>query len=74
MCLRVPRGTGGGVMTLDEARDHIGAGVIYEPYPGAPKEDGAITSVNDTFVFVRYVGDRASKATAPELLTLLRGA
>lgn len=32
----------------------IGRGVIYTPYPGAKTEDGAITSVTDDYVFVRY--------------------
>jgi hypothetical protein len=57
-------------MTIAQAREHVGDGVVYEPYPGAPREDGHITSVNDTYVFVRYVGDRASKATPPERLAL----
>ena len=31
-------------MTLDEARDHIGAGVVYDPGHGA-REDGEIVRV-----------------------------
>lgn len=60
-------------MTLDEAREHIGHGVIYRPYIGglARAEEGTITSVNDSYVFVRYAGDVGSKATSPEDLTLL---
>lgn len=75
-------------MNLEEAREHIGSGVVYDPgqyqerwgYVGlmrtiesAPlrKEDGMITSVNDTYVFVRYAGDQHSKATSPEDLELL---
>lgn len=62
-------------MTLDEAREHIGHGVIYRPY--APEldavEQGEITSVSDSYVFVRYKGDQHAKATAPALLTLLAG-
>ena len=61
-------------MTLDEARQNIGAGVVYEPSSGGYREDGDIVSVNDRFVFVRYVGDRSAKATSPENLTLLSGA
>ena len=57
-------------MTLSEARDHAGHGVIYAT--GHRAEDGVITSVGDRWVFVRYAGDQHSKATAPELLTLLR--
>ena len=60
-------------MTLDEAREHIGDGVVYRPnggqYPTA--EDGTITSVNERWVFVRYAGDSGSKATAPADLSLL---
>lgn len=59
-------------MTLDEARAQVGAGVVYRPHPDAPAEDGTITSVNDQYVFVLYVGDRAPKATRAEDLTLLR--
>lgn len=57
-------------MTLDEARGHIGDGVVYDPGRG-DVEDGTITSVSDTYVFVRYRGDTASKATPPANLTLL---
>lgn len=61
-------------MTLEEARDHIGDGVVYHPYAPAldPVEQGVITSVNHRFAFVRYGSDTGSKATSPELLTLLR--
>jgi hypothetical protein len=57
-------------VTLDEARQNIGAGVVYKPYPGIA-EDGDITGVNETYVLVLYVGDRRPKATRPEDLTLL---
>ena len=57
-------------MTLDEARQNIGTGVVYEPF-GGPPEDGTITGVSNCFVFVRYAGDGHSKATAAEMLTLL---
>lgn len=62
-------------MKLEEARDHIGDGVVYSPSHGKG-EDGVITSVNTQWVFVRYIGDMHSKATAPDQLTLLmtRGA
>lgn len=52
-------------MTIEECRAHIGAGVVYG------SEDGVITSVNDTYAFVRYSGDQHSKATHPALLVLL---
>lgn len=57
-------------MTLDEARQHIGAGVVYDPGYG-PKEDGVISSVGEQYVFVRYKGDFFGKATEPARLTLL---
>lgn len=46
-------------MTLNEARAHIGAGVVYHPGHGAP-EDGEIVRVSDLYVFVL-----SSWATAP---------
>ena len=55
-------------VTLGDARLNIGAGVVYRPHPGAQAEDGDITSVGEVYVFVRFAGDRASKAVAPELL------
>jgi hypothetical protein len=57
-------------VTLDEARDHIGRGVVYTPAAGDP-EDGVITGVSSTTVFVRYAGDHAAKGTDPADLTLL---
>jgi hypothetical protein len=59
-----------GVMTLDEAEQHIGAGVVYRPFEGRA-EDVVITSVNEHYVFVRYAGDQSSKATNPADLELL---
>jgi hypothetical protein len=47
-------------MTIDEARGHIGEGVVYMPAHG-----DRITSVSDRFVFVRYTGCQHSKATDP---------
>lgn len=52
-------------MTLDEARAHIGAGVVYHSGHGRP-EDGEIVRVSDLYVFVLFVGDRTPKATRPE--------
>ena len=57
-------------MTLDEARAHIGAGVVYNPGHGA-REDGAIARVSDLYVFVLFVGDRTPQATPPGELYLL---
>jgi hypothetical protein len=60
-------------MTLDQARDHIGRFVIYDQ-PGNSKrlaEIGEITSVRNGYVFVRYDGDKNSKATYAPHLTLL---
>lgn len=56
-------------MTIDEARSHIGDGVVYLP----TGKDGVITSVNDNWVFVRYATVGTSQATDPTLLTLLAG-
>ena len=57
-------------MTLNEARAHIGAGVVYNPGHGGP-EDGEIVRVSDLYVFVLFVGDRTPKATPPGALTLI---
>jgi hypothetical protein len=57
-------------MTLDEARAHIGDGVVYTPAHGA-REDGTIAAVGNVYVFVQYAGERWAKATRPEDLTLL---
>lgn len=59
------------MMTLVEARTRVGAEVRYHPYPGARSEVGEIVAVNDSLVFVLYLGDRTAKATRPEDLTLV---
>lgn len=62
-------------MTLDEARENVGAGVVYTPGHG-PKEDGVITGVSSTSVFVRYAKQHPSangQATSPGDLELLGG-
>jgi hypothetical protein len=59
-------------MTLDEARDHIGHGVVYLPSGGAA-EDGVIASVTASTVFVRFSGDLHAKSCRPEDLTLTAG-
>jgi hypothetical protein len=62
-------------MTLDEARAHIGQGVVYQrpDIPDLPAEDGVITSVGSLLVFVRYSGDGHISGTHPHDLTLLAG-
>jgi hypothetical protein len=56
------------MITLQEARDNIGRGVVYVPRHGK-REDGRISSVNAYYVFVRYSGGVA--ATSPEDLVWL---
>ncbi len=56
-------------MTIDEARRHIGEGVVYVPLHG-PREDGVITAVSGGWAFVDY-GRGGSVATDPADLELL---
>jgi hypothetical protein len=56
-------------MTLTEAREHVGDGVIYRPPFGTP-EPGVISSVGTKYVFVRYGSDQFGKSTDPAALTL----
>jgi hypothetical protein len=61
-------------MTLDEARQHIGSGVVYRGGSSSEGEDGVITNVNDAYVFVRYASQHPGangQATPAERLTLL---
>jgi hypothetical protein len=63
-------------VTLDEARTRIGHLVRYTA-PGSDRELGEVVSVNDWYVFVRYVNGRGgwqtqSQATRPEDLDLER--
>ena len=61
-------------MTLDEARDRIGCSVVYRPShvpPTEPGEEGVITSVNGSFVFVRYGVHNNSAATPAHCLELV---
>ncbi len=64
-------------MTLEQARGHVGHGVVYRaPHIGAADqgpEQGEITSVGEQYVFVRYGSDFHAKATDPAALTLLAG-
>lgn len=59
-------------MTLDQAAQALAQHrpVLYRPFPGAPPERGAITSLNDSYVFVRYGDSLHSQATRPEDLEL----
>jgi hypothetical protein len=57
------------MMTLDEARDHIGEAVAYHPAGGEP-EHGTIAAASTVYVFVQYPGVRGTMATYPEDLTL----
>jgi hypothetical protein len=56
---------------LAEAAEAIDRKVVWCPRLGSPKEEGVITSVNSTFVFVRYGSDQHSKATRPQELELV---
>jgi hypothetical protein len=63
-------------MTLDEAHDHIGDGVVYRPpgaAPGDREEHGVITGAG-SLVFVRYGDNPQAQATYPADLTLLADA
>lgn len=58
-------------MNIAEARDNEGKRVRYQPTGGKP-EYGVITGFSTlAHVFVRYDGDRQSKATRPEDLELM---
>ncbi len=62
-------------MIEPEEKD-VGRGVIYQAsHPGAPREDGVITSFNDHTVFVRYSTQHPSapgQATSREDLVWAR--
>lgn len=62
------------MMTLAEASDHVRSKVIYRP-PHVPREasgeEGIITSVNTSYVFVRYGADVGSMATPPDRIELV---
>lgn len=51
-------------VTLESARQNIGAAVVYEPYPGGPREDGVIRGVSQTVVWVHYSWQRCDAACA----------
>lgn len=57
------------MMTLEEARNNIGAGVAYTTDNSPPKY-GTIVRVTHLWVLVQY-GEGSVKATHPRDLTLL---
>lgn len=57
-------------MTLKEAREHIGGAVIYLKAKNDNERIGYITSVNDTYVFVRFNFSLTSQAVRPEDLKI----
>lgn len=58
-------------MTLEEARQHIGAAVMFRGGASSEDEPGIITGVNNRYIFVRYGRDEYGKATRPENLELV---
>lgn len=56
-------------MNIDTAKANIGERVAYYQQ-NKVVERGVITGANNRYVYVRYNGQRYSKATAPELLEL----
>jgi hypothetical protein len=60
------------MMTLDEAREHVGKAVTYHP-AGSEPEHGTIAAASTVYVFVQYPGVRGVMATYPEDLTLIAG-
>ncbi len=61
-----------GRMRFDEAREHIGEAVAYHP-AGSEPEHGTIAAASTVYVFVQYPGERGTRATYPEDLTLIAG-
>lgn len=55
------------MLTLEEAKENVGRAVIYES--GPIKDRGEITSVNSSYVFVRYSVTGQGVATNPANLT-----
>ena len=65
-------------MTIDQARAHIGHGVVYRPRERrpwtGPPERGVIADVGRVWVFVRYESSGGTaQATSPADLELLGG-
>jgi hypothetical protein len=62
------------MVTLEEARRTVGDGMTYCPTRGktrTPLDDGVVTSVNDTYVFVRFTVQGGGVACYPEDLEWL---
>lgn len=58
-------------MTLDIRDARVGMAVVYVPPQGSPREDGVVTFVSPTFVFVRFTDqhpDAPGKACWPRSL------
>ena len=55
-------------MSIEDAKANVGSGVIRRT---GILQHGIITSVNNTYVFVRYEGNNHSKATNPSELEFL---
>lgn len=55
-------------MTLTEARENVGAAVVYKCHPDADPEEGTIVRVGEEYVFVLYRGDYTPKATPAKSL------
>lgn len=58
------------MMTLEQARQHVGERVRYTPRAGKI-EYGEIRNVGEIYVFVRYGGQEYGTATSPEDLELV---
>jgi hypothetical protein len=69
----LPNLRAGGPVTLEEARERIGSLVIYKPFGQGMEawEEGTITSVNDSYVFVRFRTGWGSVACVPDSLTFV---
>lgn len=56
-------------MSRDEI--HVGMGVVYQPHPDAPREDGVVTELRERGAMVRYSADGChgvAKLTPVEML------
>jgi len=56
------------MISLEEARAGVGRKVRYNSQGADCEELGVVSSVNDSYVFVLYLGDRIAKATNPASL------
>lgn len=60
-------------MSIEDAADNIGRVVVYRghSFGNQSGQQGIITSVNATYVFVRYAGNQTSQATRPQDIEFL---